>query len=329
MRFSVEVDNTHVNVWDDSEAHEALDGLLERCDDACHELVLREADLVAESTWLSQMRPNRRTLAEQVLHVALSSAYTTPRNNVITIRSAAEAKVALKTAREPLRILVENSLRDGDFILGVLELRRTEPLYSLMLATPPSPAAVEIVHVGGTGDLAAQAERLAERLALNGVVARMIVLRDSDQRSDPPVKDTAELKRQQDITSLRSRLDAIRAPVRLKVWKKRASENFLPDAYWREYRTLDVQNVAFTDGIDALLNLGRSDRDFVDMGESGKGRKKVPGSLDNRKPYHLSRFREQVKKANRATQDSWAESLETRDHAGELNELLEWMEELR
>ena len=62
MRFVVEAPHRAgwLPVWDDPEALSTLDRLIARADEAAHEVVLRDADLLDESEWFRDARTKMR-----------------------------------------------------------------------------------------------------------------------------------------------------------------------------------------------------------------------------------------------------------------------------
>lgn len=162
MRFSIELpnDDSITPVWNDPAALENLDSLIKRADDAAHEIFLRDADLVADSSWVTGARQTMQSKLTELLELARISAWTVAESEIKAwqISTAAEAKRALRIANTPLKVLVENKLRDGALLEAAVRLLGKETLRRLWLE-PPVPVAIEVVHAGGTGDMPPFIER--------------------------------------------------------------------------------------------------------------------------------------------------------------------------
>ena len=145
MRFSIELpsNDSITPVWNDPDALEDLDSLIKRADDAAHEILLRDADLVADSRWIVEARQATQTKLKSLLELARISAWTAAeaKTKDRQISTAGEAKRALRIANTPLKVLVENSLRDGALLETAVRLLGGKTLRQLWLE-PPVPAAI-------------------------------------------------------------------------------------------------------------------------------------------------------------------------------------------
>jgi hypothetical protein len=157
----------------------------------------------------------------------------------------------------------------------------------------------------------AMVEAEAQRATVQEVPLRLLVLRDSDRTSaEAPLADQ--------VTRLVGTAKQHGAEVH--VLEKRAAENYLPDRWWTEVRSLDARSPAWTDNIDELLAMSETERDYTDMGAKNLGRKMIPAGIDPDRPYHLVRFAQRVRSAQDA--DMWRASLAERAPSRELRSLI-------
>lgn len=312
--------------WDDPSALEDLDALIRRCEDAGHDVVLCDADLVVNSEWFSKARLRGQERLKALLQ---ASAHYARRDDAIEVSSAEEATAALRLAFKPLVIVVENRLRDGKFIEAAVRLYATSRLRDLV-SVPPTPPAVEFLGSGGTGDMPKTVRSLADQANTERVPLRVLVIRDSDLAAKPrddagtdPVEPTVASK---EIAALRAVVD-MTPGARLVVWKKRAAENYLPDSYWIQHRDSLHPKHNIVAVIDTLISKTSDERDYIDMG--GIGLKQLPKVGDDR-PYHLALFADHVAGiADNTKTIEWRTSVDYRDGVNELTEVLNLIDGMR
>jgi hypothetical protein len=310
-------------VWDDATALHLLDQLVWRAEDAAHEMVLRDADLLANSQWFqTTVRSSTRDRLLALCEMARASAWSAPpAPNDCVITTADDAERALRIARTPLRILIENKLRDGALLQVAVCLLAGEPLRRLWL-TPPVPGVVELVHAGGTGDMPGFLRQAAAEAARDGLSLRMLVVADSDRAGvDRPASPKA-----QEIAAVAAQVGAIAF-----ILTKREAENYLPDFHWKAERQRDPRNPAWIGAIDALLAMSKDDRDYCDMEGFGlKGGKKLPAGYDTARPYHLAILCARVQNINDpAIRQERASALRDRDHTGDLDRIIQLIDHER
>ncbi len=234
MHFSVEGPVTGaIAVWDDSSAFTLLDRLIARANEAGHEVMLREADLILASGWASGARAETGNQVLELCELARASAWGTTPTDTHPVSSQVEAKRALRIANSPLKIVVESALRDGALLEAVVRLSAMPELQQLWLQ-PPMPPVIEVVHAGGCGDMLSIWRREKESALVAGLPVRMIIICDSDRPSQgAQVSDEA----------LRLKHEVGNGAV---ILSKREAENYLPDIHWRAEIERDPCNPNWT-----------------------------------------------------------------------------------
>ncbi len=323
MNFSIEesCDEDTTAVWNDSGALTALDRLIARADEADHGIRLWDADLILKSLWATDARQSARDQLLELCELARGSAWigtnTTACEHRVSTRT--EAERALRIANTPLKVLVENRLRDGDLLEVAVRLLGTSQLCRLWIEAPPPPV-IEVVHAGGCGEMQSILAREAEQADAAGLPVRMIVVVDSDRTGpDDTPSDTA----------LRIELEADRTGAHAFILCKREAENYIPDFHWRAEIERDPRNPNWKSGIDDLLSKSPVERDYQDMENINK--KKVPAKYEQSRPHHLEVLLRRVRQAedDRATLATMAGDLRTRDHTKDLTTILELIDQER
>jgi len=322
MRFEIKtpVSEDTVPVWNDPMALTFLDRLIFRADEAAHDVVLRDADLLSESEWFQHARQIARDLLLELCELARASAWSAERADVTTwqISTSAEAERALRIANSPLKVLVENRLRDGALLEVAVRLLAGELVQKLWLH-PPMPPAIDVVHSGGTGDMSAFIAREANSARQAGLPLRLIVVVDSDRSNpeQPPSQLATEIEQK-----------ASELGARPFILAKHEAESYIPDFHWRIELTRDPQNPGWANKITDLLSGSVDDRDYCDMGKLGY--KRVPAQYDQKRPYHLEVLLQRVQQQNEpAVRDEMAIDLRARDHLGELDAILRLIDQER
>jgi hypothetical protein len=225
----------------------------------------------------------------------------------------------LRIANTPLKVLVENSLRDGALLETAVRLLGKETLRQLWLE-PPVPAAIEIAHAGGTGDMPPFIARECAKSQEMDLPARLIVVADSD-RSAPEQPLSGKPKEIQE--------KAAEHGVPCFILSKHEGENYLPDFHWQAEIERNPRNQTWSGPINKLVSMSVLDRDYCDM-ESMK-LKKIPASYDKNKarPYHLEVLLQRVKQAQDSELAAMAADLRKRDHTGDLTAIVELIERER
>lgn len=140
MRFVIEapLEEGGVAVWNDPVALPLLDRLLARADEAAHTVVLDDADLVDGSEWFRGARPASYDRLLELCELARVSAWraVTPDPKAWRVATSADAERALRIANAPLKLLVENLLRDGALLEVAVRLLAYEPLRQLWIVPP-------------------------------------------------------------------------------------------------------------------------------------------------------------------------------------------------
>jgi hypothetical protein len=323
MRFAIVAPDAEeaLPVWDDDAALPDLDALIDRADDAAHEVWLRDADLLDQSPWFRGARTRTRDRLLELQALALASAWTPDPGNAIPWRvsSEQEARRALAIARSPLLVLVEDDLRDGALVeTAVRLLLGTETLKRLWLLSPPSPPVVDFRHAGGVGGVPARIAAEARRARDTGLPLRVIAVVDSD-RSGPglPPSDNAQ----------RVKVAAKHHGAHAFILTKRTGESYLPDFHWEGEKQRDPNNPRWAGDLDRMVRLPCDDRDYCDMNDW----KHVPGGYDSGRPYHLEVLVQCAREAegDAAALARMAADLRARDHTGDLTAILELIERER
>ncbi len=323
MRFSIELpnDDSVTPVWNDPAALEDLDSLIKRAGDAAHEIFLRDADLVADSSWVTEARQTMQSKLTELLELARISAWTAAESETKAwrISTAVEAKRALRIASTPLKVLVENKLRDGALLEAAVRLLGKETLRQLWLE-PPVPAAIEVEHGGGTGDMPSFIVRECANAEKMGLPVRLIVVADSD-RSAPDQPISGKPKEIQN--------KAAEHGVPCFVLSKHEAENYLPDFHWQAEIERDLRSPKWIDSIKKLVSMSIIDRDYCDMEKMKL--KQIPDGYVSGRPYHLEMLLERVKQeqGNELALAAMAADLRRRDHTEDLTTILELIEQER
>jgi hypothetical protein len=321
MRFSIELpgDNSITPVWNDPAALENLDSLISRAENAVHEIFLRDADLVSDSLWVVEARQTKQTKLKALLELARTSAWTAAEAKTKSwrITTEAEAKRALCIANTPLKVLVENSFRDGALLEAAVRLLGKKTLRQLWLK-PPVPAAVAVAGSGGTGDMPSFIARECTEAQERDLPVRMIVVADSDRLAlDQPLSDKSKKIQEK----------AAEHGVPCVILSKREGENYLPDFYWQAEIKSDSVSPEQKRKISELFSMPVKERDYCNMKGSLKKHKKVPDGYKT--PYHLEILLERVKQAQSSELDAMAADLRRRDHTGDLTAILNLIEQER
>lgn len=322
MRFVVEAPYREgwLPVWDDPDALDLLDRLIARADEAAHEVVLRDADLLDESEWF---RDARRTVRDRLLELrelARASAWTTTSARPASwpVTTLAEAERALRMANSLVKILVENRLRDGALLEVAVRLLAGETL-RLLWIRPPAPVAIDVLHAGGTGDMPGFIEREAAQAQQADLPLRLIVIVDSD-RSGPQQPPSEQATRIEQI--------ALRKKARPFILTKREGENYIPDAHWRAELQRNPNNPNWTQKMMDIMAMSADDRDYCDMEKLGC--KQLTKHNDQNRPYHLEVLLRRVRETHdSASLEAIANDLRARDHSDDLMAILNLIEQER
>lgn len=323
MRFAIEAPKEGegaVPVWNDPIALAFLDRLIFRADDAEHEVVLRDADLLDDSEWFQNARQTARDLLLELRELARVSVWDAERSDRTTWRVSthAEAERALRIANSPLKVLVENRLRDGALLEVAARLLAGETVRQLWI-NPPVPPAIDLIHSGGTGDMPKLMEQEASNVREVDIPLRLIVVVDSDRTSpkQPPSSKAAEIEQK-----------AGELGARPFVLAKHEVENYIPDFHWQAELTRDPNNPNWVKAHLDILAMTTHERDYCDMEKLG--RKRVLESYDPKRPYHLEVLLQRVRQEREpAVLNTLAASLRARDHSGDLMAIIELIDQER
>lgn len=322
MRFVVEAPHRvgWLPVWDDPEAPSTLDRLIARADEAAHEVVLRDADLLDESEWFRDARTKMRDRLLELRELARASAWTTTsaRSASWPVTTLAEAERALRMANSPVKVLVENRLRDGALLEVAVRLLAGETL-RLLWIKPPAPVAIDVLHAGGSGDMPRFIEREAAQARQADLPLRLIVIADSDRNGphQPPSKQATRIEQ-----------IAFQQGARPFILTKREGENYIPDDHWRAELQRNPHNPNWTQTMTDILAMSADDRDYCDMEELGC--KQLTPHYDPNRPYHLEILLQRVRQTHDpASLDAIAEGLRARDHSDDLIAILNLIEQER
>jgi hypothetical protein len=234
------------------------------------------------------------------------------------VSTAVEADRALRIAHLPLKVLVENRLRDGALLEVAVRLLAGEPLRCLWIE-PPMPPVVEVVHAGGIGDMPRFIEDEANRSKAGDVPLRLVVVADSDRdRAEAPPSVPAQ----------RIEQTAARHGAHTRILTKHESENYIPDFHWRLEKDRDPRNPRWCQDMQDILSMTPNDRDYCDMEK--RRCKQVPHVYDKNRPYHLEVLQQQI----RTVQDpdtlaAMAAELRARDHTDDLIAILDLIDQKR
>jgi hypothetical protein len=319
MRFTVEVPvgEAAMPVWNDPKALTFLDRLISRADEAAHDVVLRDADLLDDSVWFTGARIIAHDRLLELCELARASAWATQRAGATwRVSTLAEAERALRIANSPLKVLVESGLRDGALIDVAVCLLAGEPVRRLRL-NPPVPPVIDVLHSGGTGDMLRFMEQEANNARQTDIPLRLVVVVDSDKKSpEQPLSLSAE----------RIRREALQLGARPFVLAKHEAENYIPDFHWQAELDRDPRNPTWTKGMTELLSMPADDRDYFDM----KDYKRVPGKYDPERPYHLEVLLKRVHQEHEpAALAAMVADLRVRDHTGDLISILDLIDQER
>jgi hypothetical protein len=322
MRFVIEASPNEdaVAVWNDQRALPFLDRLIYRADEAAHDVVLLDADLLDDSEWFQSARQAAGDLLLELRELARASAWAAKRADGASSRvsTSAEAERALRVANSPLKVLVENSLRDGALLHVAVRLLASDTLRQLWV-TPPVPPAIEMLHSGGAGDMPAFIAHEASNAQEADIPFRLIVVVDPDKKSLGELPSTsAEGVRQ----------EALRLGAKPFVLTKHEAENYIPDFHWKTELKRDPRNPRWSNDMASLLSMTRDERDYCDMEKLGC--KQVPAQYERNRPYHLEVLLRNVRKEqDQAVISAMAADLRARDHSDDLKAILELIDQER
>lgn len=321
MRFAIErpLEEDTVPVWNDPTALQFLDRLIVRAEEAAHDVLLLDVDLLDDSEWFKGARQTAHDHLLELCELARASAWNSGRAETTwRVTTSAEAGRALRIANSPLKVLVESRLRDGALLDVAVRLLAGEPVRRLWI-TPPIPLAMEVLHAGGTGDMPGFMEQEANNARAAELPLRLIVVVDSDRTSPEQLPSSKATEIEQKARELGAR------PL---ILTKHEAENYIPDFHWRAELARDPRNPRWANDMTAILSMPSNDRDYLDMEESGY--KKVPHAYDQERPYHLEVLSLRVRQERElATINAMAADLRARDHSGDLMAIIELIDQER
>lgn len=322
MRFVIErpLEEDTVPVWNDPTALQFLDRLVVRAEEAAHDVLLLDVDLLDDSEWFQGARQTAHDHLLELCELARASAWNSGRADTATWRvtTSAEAGRALRIANSPLKVLVESRLRDGALLDVAIRLLAGEPVQRLWIS-PPVPPAIEVLHAGGTGDMPRFMEQEANNAQETGLPFRLIVIVDSDRNSpeQPPSSKATEIQQK-----------ARELGARPFILTKHEAENYIPDFHWQAELILDPDSPNWIKAHEDILSMTAEQRDYCDMGQLG--RKKVLANYDQKRPYHLEVLLHRVRKEHEpAALESMAAALRARDHSGDLMAIIDLIDQER
>lgn len=322
MRFAIErpLEADTVPVWNDPTALQFLDRLVVRAEEAAHDVLLLDVDLLDDSEWFQVARQTAHDHLLELCELARASAWNSGQaeTTIWRVTTSAEAGRALRIANSPLKVLVESRLRDGALLDVAVRLLAGEPVRRLWIS-PPAPPAIEVLHAGGTGDMPGFMEQEVNNAREAGLPLRLIVVVDSDRNSpeQPPSSKAAEIEQK-----------ARELGARPFMLTKHEAENYIPDFHWQAELARDPRNPRWTKDMTAILAMSTEDRDHCDMEELRC--KKVPHSYDQERPHHLEVLLQRVRQGREpAVLNAMADDLRARDHSGDLMSIIELIDQER
>jgi hypothetical protein len=322
MRFAIErpLEEDRVPVWNDPTALQSLDRLIVRADEAAHDVLLLDADLLDDCEWFQGARQTAHDRLLELCELARASAWNSGRADTPAWRvtTSAEAGRALRIANSPLKVLVESRLRDGALLDVAVRLLAGEPVRRLWIS-PPMPPAIEVLHAGGTGDMPGFMEQEANNAREADLPFRLIVVVDSDRASSkqPPSSKAAEIEQK-----------ACELGARPFMLTKHEAENYIPDFHWQAELSRDPDSPNWTKAQEDILSMTVYERDYCDMGKLH--RKKVLASYDQKRPYHLEVLLHRVREEHEpAVLEAMAANLRARDHSGDLMAIIDLIDQER
>ncbi len=232
-----------------------IDRLIDRIADEVHRVDVPDADLVVASRWYQNARTTRQKLLLSALAVPPRKALDVPgpHTKSIEVDSPESVHLAEKMAHTPLVVLVEDREADGVLLEIVVDELGSPSLRALWArAKEVTPRAVEITTAGGVGAIPGRVDRAAKDAEGEGRPIRLFVLFDSDCKwpGDAEVTTSSEAVRQACDRHL----------ISYHMWKKRCSENYIPDQVFEAARA-DPFNTSHVDRFDALLRRTPTQRD--------------------------------------------------------------------
>lgn len=240
-----------------------LDAIVDRVEDAVHELEIVDADLLSNSSWYQSSRHGRRKFLEEVAANALRKAAKVkgPHLRKIVVDDATSAERAKQQAQTPLHILLENADSDGALIEASLTAFASAETLTLFKGRPSKLAipAIKIESRGGHGELKKLVEsQIADSIAHTKPL-RCIVVTDSDGEYIGEIKDHA----------IGIRNLCIDAGIPCPPLNKRTAENYIPDEIWNAWSS-GLENLARKPMVEALQRLTPAQRDHIHMDNGNK-----------------------------------------------------------
>lgn len=316
MRFLLEVPASGPAAWDHAPSFRLLRQLVDRAEDAGHELAIRDAEYLEASGWFLHEASGIKDRLLELRELGRAAAWI-PTTGAHRVSTPDEAARAQRVAFQPLGILVENKLRDGALLEFVVLLFADDQLLGLW-TSPPTPPVIEILHSGGIGEMPGLIEKRAEEVEQVALPMRLIVVADSDRKNASQTDPSEDAQR---VEAAARRRDAWP-----RVWPMRAGENYIPDRYWQKLKELDSRNPSWTRMLDELIAMSPVERNFCDMGAQNKGRKQLPKKYDETRPYHLQRLLRELRDDMLTKPEcltEWRESIHKRDPNGDLLAVLD------
>jgi hypothetical protein len=232
-----------------------LDRLVDRVADEVHQVDVPDVDLLQESGWYQKARPTRKKVLTSALAKPprVANESRGPHVKVVEVFDAQSAKSADKLAYTPLVILVEDRESDGvlfDIIVEELGWPELQTLWEKGKKATPRAAVLETA--GGRDAIPQRIERAVNDAEEEGRPHRLFVLSDGDARWPGDALPA------QKVAAVREA--CARHGVPHHVWRKRCSENYIPDRVFEAVRE-DPRSATDVDRFNAFLRRSRTQRD--------------------------------------------------------------------
>jgi hypothetical protein len=308
-----------------------IDRLVDRIADEVHRVEVPAADLLQDSEWYVQARPTRRKVLTSALAIPPRKSADDARGphvKMIEVADMESAEVADRLAHTPLVVMVEDRESDGVLLEIIVEELGWVTLRTLWkIGQEVTPRAITIETSGGNDAIPQRVERAAGDATQEGRPLRCFVLCDSDVRWPGDDRDANKLRKVHNACTKHG--------VPHHFWRKRCSENYIPDEVFRVVRD-DPRNLSHVERFSALLRRSPTQRDHFPVKDGLRPNEReqatVAGLFDVTEQADLELLEERLFASRRRPLKQLqeerrtaftAEGLRRRDGLGELDSFLE------
>jgi len=252
-----------------------LDQILYWIEEGTHEWFVDDPESIEKSDWLQGARSSKRELFEKAAMAPEAGAGSRRlHRRMLTVQDDAPpnsltASKAARFLRKPLKVMVENRFTDGALLEALLAVLSPAVL-KLLVAE-----AIRVDSPGGNGELKKLIEADFNTTQREGLPLRAVVFTDSDGLHfgdvSPAAKAVEEVCKAYGIPCV--------------VLSKRAIENYVPDEIIRDWGS-DPSRKNLFPRLEALLRLQRDQRDYFPIKKGLRKKKELRKSDTHQHEQH-------------------------------------------